>query len=285
VSFPEWVPHFENFAIRVGKTVLSLWGYGPVAVLVSVAAFLLRLSAEASVIYKSAAKRSFGAFMNAVRSAISPTLQNKITRLTIAAWLAVIVGAIVVTVYRDYSGFRMHIQMLEDEKNKLLTERDDWKKKAEDKGKPDKDSTSSSRLQIMYNGSKLNGSTIETPSVDGLELMLSRFNIKNDGPHDTPFVTMRLYFSKGVTLNLVRTPPIWEFTDSDEPNAFPGEYFSANGSPSGPVIHVGETWNWEPFPGRIVHPEDAKVAIRAKVKIFYGASRPAEAIFSVKTKH
>jgi hypothetical protein len=121
----------------------------------------------------------------------------------------------------------------------------------------------------------LEGGTIEISAQSPQLIQLSEFQIKNVGTHVTGAVTARMYFSKVVN----PLGPVWQPTPSEEPK-FPFACFSGVGG--GPIINPQETWNWPAFSGQSEQSLDEP--IRVKLKLFYGAAKPAEVNFTIRKR-
>jgi hypothetical protein len=142
-------------------------------------------------------------------------------------------------------------------------------------------------LVILYQDGELNGRTISIPApsnVSPIAIQLSEFRFKNNGGHVTAGVSARLYLSKTVS-----STSIWQPTLSDDPD-FPFAYYSGGGLGGGfggalsPIINPQETWNWMAFQGQLPAGQTLIEPIKAKLKVFYGTAKPAEAIFSIQRK-
>lgn len=130
-------------------------------------------------------------------------------------------------------------------------------------------------IVILNGNAELNGSTITSATPAAIEL--SEIHLKNSGGQATGATSARLYLSKQVTL----TNFFWQPTQSDEPD-FPYAYYSVASGLMPTLINPQETWNWVPFQGQLVQPLNE--SIKAKLKVFYGSLKPAEAVFTIRKK-
>lgn len=130
-------------------------------------------------------------------------------------------------------------------------------------------------LQILYEGSELNGRTI---FIHDRQVALSEFHTKNYGSHATGPISVRLYLSKQVS----EVGSLWQVTSSEEPE-YPSCFWTTGAS--GAVINPQETWNWGSFAGTIdTSSLDSNDVMKGKLKVFYGADKPAVADFTLKMK-
>jgi hypothetical protein len=131
------------------------------------------------------------------------------------------------------------------------------------------------RLQVLYNGSELEGRTISVVANQptSTPFQTSDFRIKNAGGRVAGPVSVRLYFSSPV----VSLVPQWQSTASDDSN-FATAFYSTGFPPI--LINPQETWNWISFNGVI--PQGLSEPISAKVKVFYGAEKPVEVAFLIR---
>ncbi|HTC92884.1 MAG TPA: hypothetical protein VK699_05475 [Terriglobales bacterium] len=138
--------------------------------------------------------------------------------------------------------------------------------------------TSDAHVQILNDNHDLNGQTIfvNVPNAaQPVAFTLPQFRLHNSGGHASGSLSARLYLSKqcGSISN-------WQQTPSDEQN-FPVAFFLGPGFPA-TIVNPQETWNLEPFGGTIHEKWDTDEIISAKLKLFYGATQPAEAHFFIR---
>jgi hypothetical protein len=131
------------------------------------------------------------------------------------------------------------------------------------------------RLDILYEGSELNGKTITVPANPNGMAQLSPIHTKNVGNKATGQVSARLYFSKLVTGGIWTG---WQGTESEE-EGYPSCFYAAGMPPI--FINPKETWNWQPFTAQFQNWQQGE-AITVKVKFFYGTDKPSEATFSIR---
>jgi hypothetical protein len=130
------------------------------------------------------------------------------------------------------------------------------------------------RLEILYDGSNLNGQALTVPVVANGQFQLQAFHTKNIGARSTGQVSARIYFNKPIS-----SASMWMATDSEE-NGFPVSFWI--GGMMGPtVINPTETWNWFPFVAIYPNWPNGE-AISAKIKFFYGTDKPTEASFTIR---
>jgi len=138
-------------------------------------------------------------------------------------------------------------------------------------------STPDAKVQILFEGSELDGRTITLAAKQ--QLALDELNLRNVGGKPTGPVSVRLYFSKQINpVPFNGAFGIWEATASDE-SKFPYAYYGGTlGTP--PLVNPQETWNWVGFAASL--PDGLNEPLRCKVKVFYGAPKPAEANFTFR---
>ena len=134
----------------------------------------------------------------------------------------------------------------------------------------------SPELQIFYNNKKLDGQTILIHIPTGAVrlqtmLQLQAFHVKNNGGVSTGPVGARLYFSHP---SLGGARP-WETIDSDDPK-YPQEFYLGGGP-----ISPQETATWYPFEA-FINPPGLESPIKARLQLFYGGPKPAEAHFVIR---
>jgi hypothetical protein len=134
-------------------------------------------------------------------------------------------------------------------------------------------------LGLLYEGANLNGRSLGSLGENAKTIKLVEFQIHNGAERATGATSLRLYFSKPVTASSPLTPQFpWQPTPSDEIN-FPAAFYSTGAVPI--TINPTETWNWPAFSGQLTDDFDE---VSAKLKVFYGSARPAEASFLVHSK-
>lgn len=142
--------------------------------------------------------------------------------------------------------------------------------------------SSGAQLKILYQSSVLNGQTIlSKPDPQNNSFFVEAFHTKNIGDRATDQVTERLYFAEEISPLMLGTGA-WERTDTDEPR-FPVAFYCC-GSIASRIVNPGETWNWPGFAG--VWPKNwpAGKPVHAKVKFFFGGSKPSIASFRISMK-
>jgi hypothetical protein len=127
-------------------------------------------------------------------------------------------------------------------------------------------------LVVLYGNKKLDGQTIVTGGRAGVlnGLVIPAFQIKS-----TKNVTMfgvRLYLSEGDG----RWDGPWEPTPSDE-DAFPAEFYWGAGF----QLNSQETWNTPAFTAQRSKGIPWGRTIKARIKIYYGASAPLTVDFTL----
>ncbi len=130
-------------------------------------------------------------------------------------------------------------------------------------------------IQVLYEGIELNGRTFSIRDNSKI-INLADFKLRNTGTSATGPTSLRLYLSKEANT----TTPYWVPTASDEAG-FPAAFYSA-GVGAYIIINPQEIWNWPSFMAQ--NKEDVSEPIRAKLKVFYGAEKPAEAHFVIARK-
>jgi len=138
-------------------------------------------------------------------------------------------------------------------------------------------SWSDTRLAVLCEGRELNGQTITVkPVPSGALPVRIQINVRNEGSHVSGAVSARLYFSKEIS-----GAGDWEPFGSDDP-AFPSAfYIGGSMSPAAAGINPQETFVWD-FNGQIPQPFDAPIS--ARLKVFYGSSKPVEANFTIRKR-
>jgi len=130
------------------------------------------------------------------------------------------------------------------------------------------------RLEILYDGSTVDGKTILAGTANG-QLQLSPFHTKNVGKQATGSVSVRLYFNKPVNMTVGNG---WFPTESEEPG-YP-ICFYASGMPA-IIVNPSETWNWQPFFAMVQNWKQGDT-VSAKIKFFYGTEKPSAATFTIR---
>jgi hypothetical protein len=144
-------------------------------------------------------------------------------------------------------------------------------------------------LQITYEGSELDGRTIDVALNNGTTngapngqhgFQLAQFHIKNYGSSTSGAVSARLYFSKQLFGS-----GGWESTPSDE-SALPVAFYMGGGIT--PIhINAQETWNFPEFFGIVSSPPvvwEPGETIAVRLKVFYETDRPVIANFHIRRK-
>jgi hypothetical protein len=137
--------------------------------------------------------------------------------------------------------------------------------------------TRQGNLHILYDNEALDGRKI-TANIRAIDpnqatlFALQPFQFNNSG-ETIPKISVHLYFSVPIDLLTV----FWISAASDESN-FPSS-FVWNTRLTDPPISRGETWSITAFQGNKVR--GFTEPITAKLKVFYGTNRPAEATFTI----
>lgn len=141
------------------------------------------------------------------------------------------------------------------------------------------------KLSLMYEGKLLDRQRIFV-SVDAQtqRATTGHFLIKNEGTPTTAAMTLRLCFSQDVTV-LNAAPPFggpWQEIECDEKGA---PFALAWVFPLGSSVSTNETWT---TPELIMTGEkfvsEAKWNTRVKAKLFYGATEPITATFTIEKR-
>jgi hypothetical protein len=143
-------------------------------------------------------------------------------------------------------------------------------------------STTDRGLRIMYGGKDLGGQTIPVPTrymtvggrtiVGGQEVFaLDAFRVKNLNAKTTGDISAELYLSEDFSG--------WNSTPSDE-SQFPYAYNMVGGYAA--RINAQQTVSIEPYYGMTQGPWPVTKIVSARLKIFYGAEKPAIADFRIR---
>lgn len=100
---------------------------------------------------------------------------------------------------------------------------------------------------------------------------LDSFRAKNTGSTTTGTISATLYLSSNM--------PGWNLTPSDEPG-FRYAYSMSDGYTA--KVDAQQTVSLEPYYGMTMGPWSEKETISAKLKVFYGADKPAVANFYIR---
>lgn len=134
----------------------------------------------------------------------------------------------------------------------------------------------------MYGAKDLDGQTISVktrymtingkPMANGQETFgLDSFRAKNMGSTTTGTISATLYLSSNI--------PGWNQTPSDEPG-FKYAYNMVGGYTA--KIDAQQTVSLEPYYGMTIEPWPENEIISARLKVFYGANKPAIADFHIR---
>ncbi len=108
-----WLPHFGHFIARISGLLMSLWGYGPAAIALSVVVVTWRFVKEVLAYYQQRYfKLNWRACVDVVRHAFRRVKLSWGTKLTMSVWFVLIASAAGNVVWKD------HLDLLE-QRNKL----------------------------------------------------------------------------------------------------------------------------------------------------------------------
>jgi len=134
------------------------------------------------------------------------------------------------------------------------------------------------KIDILYGAHRLNGRTVMSDTTSFVSL--GNLHLKNVGDKTSDPVSARLYIAVKMPQPFAVGGGPWPTTQSEEPD-FPLAFYYP-GMGEHPRINPTETWNVPVF--QLQPPTPWTKPIKAKLKVFYGASKPAEAEFTIIQK-